>query len=92
MKNLDSLEAFLPNEFTIFVECLRCLRDTVDSCFSFTLDPSYKEVIKKFRQTFEALRAAFGVSETNKLHITLNMSLNSLIELGKVSVNSVNKS
>ena len=69
LRNLDSLEDFLARELGLFVECLRGFRDTIDSCFSFTLDPFYKEVIMNFRRSFEALRAEFGVSETNKLHI-----------------------
>ena len=66
---LDSLEEFLPADLNLFVQCLKCFRDTVQSCFSFTLDPFYKEVISKFRLSFQALRDKFGVSETNKLHI-----------------------
>ena len=69
LNNLDDLEDFLPRNLNLFVQCLRCLRDTVDSCFSYSLDPSYREVISRFRLSFEQLREQFGVSETNKLHM-----------------------
>ena len=72
MKNLSSLEDILPPEFLPFLHCLENFRDTLDSCFGYSLDPFYKDVIQRFRTSFDVLRSLFGCSETNKLHIIFN--------------------
>ena len=63
------LAGVLPTQFSLFLDCLYGLRDTVDSTFGFTLDPFYQDVISRFKVAFSKLREEFGVSESTKLHI-----------------------
>ena len=83
LKNLHSLEEVLPSEFLPFLHCLENFRDTLDSCFGYTLDPFYKDVITRFRSSFNHLRDQFGCSETNKLHIIFNHVADFIEEVGK---------
>ena len=69
LKNLNGLGEILPQNFSLFLDCLEGLRDTIESTFGFTLDPHYKVVIDAFKKSFDKLRSEFGVSETTKLHI-----------------------
>ena len=69
LKNLESLEEILPSDFSLFLDCLVGLRDTIHSTFGFTLDPYYQRVISRFQKSFQDLRNRFSVSETTKLHI-----------------------
>ena len=62
LKNLHLLEEIIPDALVPFLDCLYGLRNTVDSTFGFTLDPSYKEVIQNFQNCFERLRSEFSVS------------------------------
>ena len=64
LRSLDLLAEVLPTPFSLFLDCLYCLRDTVDSTFGFTLDPFYQDVISRFKVTFFKLREVFGVSES----------------------------
>ena len=83
LRRLDSLEEIIPGEFVKFVDCLKGFRDTVNSCFGFTLDPFYKNVIKMFKESFVLLQAEFGTSETNKLHVIFNHIEDFIVTVGK---------
>ena len=57
------------SDFSLFLDCLVGLRDTINSTFGFILDPYYQGVISRFHKSFKDLRSRFNVSETTKLHI-----------------------
>ena len=83
LKNLDLLEEIIPPQFLPFLQCLKNFRDTLDSCFGYSLDPYYKDVIERFKSSFNQLREAFGCSETNKLHIIFNHVEDFIEEVGR---------
>ena len=59
LRSLDLLAGVLPTQFSLFLDCLYGLRDTVDSTFGFTLDPFYQDVISRFKVAFSKLREEF---------------------------------
>lgn len=83
LKNLDLLGEIIPSQFLPFLQCLENFRDTMDSCFGYSLDPYYKDVIGRFKSSFDSLREMFGCSETNKLHIIFNHVEDFIEEVGR---------
>ena len=69
LKNLDSLAEIIPSQFSLFLVTLMSFRDVISSCFGFTLDPYFKDVLAKFRNNFQLLSRDFRVTITNKIHI-----------------------
>ena len=69
LRNLDNLEEVLPSKFSLFMATFRAFRDVVDSCFGFTLDPFYKQVLARFKSVYQKLQAEFNVSMPNKIHV-----------------------
>lgn len=65
LKNLDMLERMLPGHLMPFHACFVALRDAMDACFGYSLDPSYESKLTKFKETYQAL----DISTTTKVHI-----------------------
>ena len=68
--NLDQLEklpTFTP-DLQVFVDVLRDFKQVIQSCYGFTLDPAYKEVLDKFRRTYLKMRNQHGVTVSVKFH------------------------
>ena len=71
LNSLPSLFEILPDDLFSFYNCLKDFKDVIDSCFGFTLDENYREVISKFQSSFSQLHMEFSVTETVKIHIIL---------------------
>ena len=69
LESLESLAEVLPPQFSTFLVTLQSFRDVVISCFGFLLDPYYKAVLAKFRDSYKGLRRDYNISVTNKIHI-----------------------
>ena len=69
LRNLHKLEEVLPQHLSTFMATLRAFRDVVDSCFRFSLDPSYKQVCTKFRYQYKELQREFNITMPNKIHV-----------------------
>ena len=69
LDSLESLAEVLPPQFSTFLVTLQSFRDVVISCFGFLLDPYFKSVLAKFRDSLKGLSRDYNVSITNKIHI-----------------------
>ena len=55
LKNLDMLLRMLPEHLRTFHACFVALKDAMDACFSFNLDPSYENKLARFEEAYKAL-------------------------------------
>ena len=68
---MDKLEAVIPDHLYPFITFFNDIARVMDSAFGYTLDPNYKDVISKLRESFKVIRWRFAVSETVKMHILM---------------------
>ena len=67
----NKLEAVIPDHLYPFITFFNDIARVMDSAFGYTLDPNYKEIISKLRESFKVIRLRFAVSETVKMHILM---------------------
>jgi hypothetical protein len=61
----------IPYHFYRFITFFNNIARVMDSVFEYTLEPNYKEVISKLRESFKMIHLRFKVSETVKMHILI---------------------
>ena len=69
---LDELDSVVPGHLRQFVKVLERFQLVVNSCFRYTVLPSYKDDIRKMRSAYRVLEEHFGISISNKLHIVFS--------------------
>ena len=56
LKNIDKLESILPADYHLYLVAFRSFDALAKACFSYQLDPDYKQYINDFRLAWTNLR------------------------------------
>ena len=71
LANIDKLAEIIPVQFFGFIPFFKDMANMMESVFGYTLDPNYKDVISRCRNSFDVIKERFLVPETVKVHILL---------------------
>jgi hypothetical protein len=71
LANVDKLAKVIPLQFFEFIQFFKDMENMMKSVFGYTLNPNYKDIISRLRNSFEVVHKRFQVPETVKIHIML---------------------